>query len=112
MPNMTHENRYQMIATAFTNARLQPGSRAVSVPLYNGRISALPSQGPRPGAALVPAPLPVGTLPAYCVLPERNDGPVILDDVVVVLAIWGQGLGRPRHWRTPKKGNKPLWAGW
>lgn len=45
-------------------------------------------------------------------LPERDDGPVILDDVVVVLAIWGQGLGRPGHWRTPEDGNKPLWAGW
>lgn len=60
----------------------------------------------------MPAPLPVGTLPAHCVLPERDDGPVILDDVVVVLAIWGQGLGRPGHWRTPEDGNKPPWAGW
>ena len=30
----------------------------------------------------------------------------------VVLAIWGQGLGRPGHWRTPEDGNKPLWADW
>lgn len=52
-----------------------------------------------------PVPVPVGPLPAHCVLPERNDGPVILDDVVVVLAIWGQGLGRPRHWRSPDRGN-------
>lgn len=52
-----------------------------------------------------PVPVPVGPLPAHCVLPERNDGPVILDDVVVVLAIWRQGLGRPRHWRSPDRGN-------
>lgn len=52
-----------------------------------------------------PVPVPVGPLPAHCVLPERNDGPVILDDVVVVLAIWGQGLGRPGHWRSPDRGN-------
>lgn len=77
-----------------------------------GGFPRAPAAVPRPPPLPVPAPLPVGTLPAHCVLPERNDGPVILDDVVVVLAIWGQGLGRTRHWRTPEEGNKPLGAGW
>lgn len=35
----------------------------------------------------------VGTLPAYSVLPKRNDAPVIMNDVVVVFSIWGQRLG-------------------
>lgn len=50
--------------------------------------------------------LPVGTLPSHCVLPKRDDGAVILDDVVVVLSIWGQRLGRSRHWSAPK-GKQP-----
>ena len=36
---------------------------------------------------------PVGTLPMHLVLPEKNDAPLILDNV---LAIWGQGLRRKR----------------
>lgn len=98
--------------TAFTNARLQPGPGQRLLHYITGRISARPRRGPRPAPLPVPDPLPVGTLPAHGVLPERNDGPVILNDVVVVLAIWGQGLGRTRHWRTPEEGNKPRWAGW
>ena len=52
-PNMTHGNREQIITTAFTNARLQPGPGAASAPLYNGRTSARP-----PAAVPRPAPLP------------------------------------------------------
>lgn len=110
--NMTHGNGEQRITTAFTHARLQPGLGQCLLHYITGRISARPHRGAPPGMAPVPDPLPVGTLPAHRVLPERNDGPVILDDVVVVLAIWGQGLGRTRHWRTPEVGDKPLWAGW
>ena len=45
----------------------------------------------------------------HLVLPEKNDAPLILDNV---LAIWGQGLGQTRHWCTAEEENKPLLAGW
>lgn len=48
----------------------------------------------------------VGALPPHRVLPEGDDGgAVVLDDVVIVLAIWGQGLGRSGHWRS--RGSAP-----
>lgn len=71
-------------------------------PVHPGRAPPAPAE----------APLPVGALAAHRVLPEGDDGPVVLDDVVVVLAIWGQRLGRTGHWRTREAGNRPRWAGW
>lgn len=42
--------------------------------------------------------LPVGALAAHCVLSIGNDvGPVVRNDVVVVLSIGGQSLGRTGH---------------
>lgn len=42
--------------------------------------------------------LPVRTLSAHCVLPERNDvGAILRYDVVVILSIWGKGLGGTGH---------------
>lgn len=70
------------------------------------QVPAAPARPPAPGRTV-----PVGALPAHRVLPERNDGPVILDDVVVVLAIGGQGLGRTRHWRGPEEGSN-RWGCW
>lgn len=45
--------KQQIISPAFTNARLQPGSRAVSAPLYNGPDFRASSRGPAgaPGAS-------------------------------------------------------------
>lgn len=42
--------------------------------------------------------LPVGALSSHCIFPVRNDvGSVVLDDVVVILSIWGKGLGGTGH---------------
>lgn len=42
--------------------------------------------------------LPVGALSPHCIFPVRNDvGSVVLDDVVVILSIWGKGLGGTGH---------------
>lgn len=42
--------------------------------------------------------LPVGALSPHCVFPVRNDvGSVVRDDVVVILSIWGKGLGGTGH---------------
>lgn len=42
--------------------------------------------------------LPVGALAPHRVFPVRDDvGPVVLDDVVVILSIWGKGLGGTGH---------------
>lgn len=42
--------------------------------------------------------LPVGALPSHCIFPVRNDvGSVVRDDVVVILSIWGKGLGGTGH---------------
>lgn len=43
--------------------------------------------------------LPVGALSSHCIFSVRNDvGSVVLDDVVVILSIWGKYLGGTRHW--------------
>lgn len=42
--------------------------------------------------------LPVGALSPHCIFPVRNDvGSVVRDDVVVILSIWGKGLGGTGH---------------
>lgn len=42
--------------------------------------------------------LPVGALSSHCIFPVRNDvGSVVRDDVVVILSIWGKGLGGTGH---------------
>lgn len=45
--------------------------------------------------------LPVGALSPHCIFPVRNDvGSVVRDDVVVILSIWGKGLGGTGHLRV------------
>lgn len=42
--------------------------------------------------------LPVGALSPHCIFPVRDDvGSVVRDDVVVILSIWGKGLGGTGH---------------
>lgn len=44
------------------------------------------------------ADLPVGALLSHCIFPVRNDvGSALRDDVVVILSIWGKGLGGTGH---------------